>query len=558
MVIVLFESKFACEKCIKGHRSSTCDHLRRDLLEVNSKGRPLTQCENCRTSRKSGKLVASHHTCICRAAAKGKKYTSKLELNIKNDSANPVSFTTITYGVENFDKFKSDLLSNNLSLSIIKSKKEEPKKIFCGYKDLTILEEKFEFDEVLMRANPCKCQFGGECICSKLSKNKHSPVVLSNDLNVVKKIKTSVSSNCCANENGKEGCCVGGCECATDDDDGGCSCSSRSEQTSNSMNSTLNQVSIFSLVNSPYTNDVNVVDETRSCCGSESKIESPNVGSSTSTSITQINSSVSPAGIFDEQNVKKISCCSGKKTIGDNKNTSRSMHDLSNHAVSNSLGLSFATNNSQFSFIHGTQPQQQNATPPRIIQSTSTYLSPATVPHQNLTYKPSEHSNTTYQSPQQNSNYQSPQQKQHMLSHQSNNMNFQSPRQNLNFSFSPNMQQQQQQLLQNSNNGEQVLQNNNNTVNSHWQNFSSHQNSEDSSHNQMEELIRAANLQNLMNYSSLNFNVHLQQSHLQGDHVNNNLAYTNTVLPQPQDLQSASKHQVNINQATEDNLWFLK
>jgi hypothetical protein len=54
--------KFACESCIKGHRSSSCSHTDRPLFEVKKKGRPVSQCEKCRELRHSKKV---HSKCNC-------------------------------------------------------------------------------------------------------------------------------------------------------------------------------------------------------------------------------------------------------------------------------------------------------------------------------------------------------------------------------------------------------------------------------------------------------------------------------------------------------------
>ncbi|TRM62881.1 hypothetical protein BD626DRAFT_496874 [Schizophyllum amplum] len=54
--------KFACESCIKGHRSSNCHHTDRPLFEVKKKGRPVSQCTKCRELRKTRKL---HSKCSC-------------------------------------------------------------------------------------------------------------------------------------------------------------------------------------------------------------------------------------------------------------------------------------------------------------------------------------------------------------------------------------------------------------------------------------------------------------------------------------------------------------
>ncbi|KAI8967596.1 copper fist DNA binding domain-containing protein, partial [Mycotypha africana] len=54
--------KYACIKCIKGHRSSKCTHNDRELFEIKKKGRPITQCANCRLLRKTRQL---HIKCQC-------------------------------------------------------------------------------------------------------------------------------------------------------------------------------------------------------------------------------------------------------------------------------------------------------------------------------------------------------------------------------------------------------------------------------------------------------------------------------------------------------------
>ncbi|KAH9831713.1 uncharacterized protein C8Q71DRAFT_683524, partial [Rhodofomes roseus] len=56
------DQKYACETCIKGHRSSTCKHTDRPLYEVKKKGRPVTQCEHCRELRK---IKQVHVKCMC-------------------------------------------------------------------------------------------------------------------------------------------------------------------------------------------------------------------------------------------------------------------------------------------------------------------------------------------------------------------------------------------------------------------------------------------------------------------------------------------------------------
>ena len=54
--------RFHSETCIKGHRSSTCNHTERPLFEIKKKGRPITQCEHCRELRKTKQV---HVKCVC-------------------------------------------------------------------------------------------------------------------------------------------------------------------------------------------------------------------------------------------------------------------------------------------------------------------------------------------------------------------------------------------------------------------------------------------------------------------------------------------------------------
>ncbi|GJN71927.1 hypothetical protein PLICBS_005998 [Purpureocillium lilacinum] len=54
--------KYACEACVRGHRVSNCQHSDRPLQHINKKGRPVSQCQHCRTMRKSR---SAHVKCDC-------------------------------------------------------------------------------------------------------------------------------------------------------------------------------------------------------------------------------------------------------------------------------------------------------------------------------------------------------------------------------------------------------------------------------------------------------------------------------------------------------------
>ncbi|CUM57447.1 unnamed protein product [Debaryomyces tyrocola] len=59
--------KYACERCIRGHRVTTCTHTDQPLTMIKPKGRPATQCQHCREQRKNKNL----HT-VCTCGKKGK------------------------------------------------------------------------------------------------------------------------------------------------------------------------------------------------------------------------------------------------------------------------------------------------------------------------------------------------------------------------------------------------------------------------------------------------------------------------------------------------------
>ncbi|KAI8137987.1 copper fist DNA binding domain-containing protein [Fennellomyces sp. T-0311] len=58
------ERKYSCMTCIKGHRSSKCKHPQRQLYEIKPKGRPVSQCQNCRELRKQKRV---HIKCSCKS-----------------------------------------------------------------------------------------------------------------------------------------------------------------------------------------------------------------------------------------------------------------------------------------------------------------------------------------------------------------------------------------------------------------------------------------------------------------------------------------------------------
>ncbi|KAF1796969.1 copper fist DNA-binding transcription factor [Mucor lusitanicus] len=77
-MIVIDNVKYACQKCIKGHRSSRCDHTERHLVIVKRKGRPISQCDECREQRLKRHI---HQKCVCPKLSGKKKYLTNTTSN---------------------------------------------------------------------------------------------------------------------------------------------------------------------------------------------------------------------------------------------------------------------------------------------------------------------------------------------------------------------------------------------------------------------------------------------------------------------------------------------
>ena len=59
--------KYACERCIRGHRVTTCIHTDQPLTMIKPKGRPASQCLHCREQRKMKNV---HISCTCNKKGK--------------------------------------------------------------------------------------------------------------------------------------------------------------------------------------------------------------------------------------------------------------------------------------------------------------------------------------------------------------------------------------------------------------------------------------------------------------------------------------------------------
>jgi len=121
--------KLACATCIQGHRASTCKHQdgsKGPLVVVKRRGRPPSQCAECREKRiRTGR----HARCDCNAKAKARA-------NYENSSN---IYTELPAKRRNIHPSTEDI--------------QGPKR-----------ESPLSFDFIL---NPCKCKEGSICTCCR-------------------------------------------------------------------------------------------------------------------------------------------------------------------------------------------------------------------------------------------------------------------------------------------------------------------------------------------------------------------------------------------------------
>lgn len=73
--------KYACERCIRGHRVTTCNHTDQPLTMIKPKGRPSTTCSHCKELRKSRNANPSGR-CTC-----GRQEKKRLAQKVKDEAS---------------------------------------------------------------------------------------------------------------------------------------------------------------------------------------------------------------------------------------------------------------------------------------------------------------------------------------------------------------------------------------------------------------------------------------------------------------------------------------
>ncbi|CCH44830.1 Transcriptional activator HAA1 [Wickerhamomyces ciferrii] len=80
--------KYACERCIRGHRVTTCNHTDQPLMMIKPKGRPSSQCKHCKELRKNKNSHPSG-SCTC-----GKKKNGSISSSTSSGAIHKCSCKT--------------------------------------------------------------------------------------------------------------------------------------------------------------------------------------------------------------------------------------------------------------------------------------------------------------------------------------------------------------------------------------------------------------------------------------------------------------------------------
>ncbi|ODA83613.1 hypothetical protein RJ55_02128 [Drechmeria coniospora] len=66
-IMIVDGETFACGACVRGHRTGSCQHSDRPLQLIKKKGRPVSQCDHCRSMRH---CRSAHVKCVCAKRAR--------------------------------------------------------------------------------------------------------------------------------------------------------------------------------------------------------------------------------------------------------------------------------------------------------------------------------------------------------------------------------------------------------------------------------------------------------------------------------------------------------
>ncbi|PVZ99353.1 hypothetical protein BB558_002472 [Smittium angustum] len=151
-MIIIDNKKYACASCIRGHRTKSCNHTSRELIEIKKKGRPVSQCPHCRKLRKEKKIHVrcnfSKKDIETTSASIKPIFTGELREHKSTNSTNKPSLSKNLYSSSN------DLLSRKI---LENAPVENPKKRRSESLESS-LTETFDFIDQNLSQNTTKNQ----------------------------------------------------------------------------------------------------------------------------------------------------------------------------------------------------------------------------------------------------------------------------------------------------------------------------------------------------------------------------------------------------------------
>ncbi|KAH8916819.1 hypothetical protein BT69DRAFT_732699 [Atractiella rhizophila] len=154
-MVLINNLKFSCQSCISGHRSSNCQHLERTLYEIRKKGRPISQCVDCRQARK-GKGI--HAKCVCENAV---REVERDLIVLKNG----ISDASVEGEDNPFEKL--GLFPPTTATSLSAANQSSPPT--SGTANTAIPQRATTKVSITSLLNPCSCATSGLCDCGTRS-----------------------------------------------------------------------------------------------------------------------------------------------------------------------------------------------------------------------------------------------------------------------------------------------------------------------------------------------------------------------------------------------------
>ncbi|GMF63383.1 unnamed protein product [[Candida] boidinii] len=201
-MIIVEGEKYACEQCIRGHRSSTCQHIKRPLVLVRSRGRPINGSAQriaifAEELRKEDVNIINSDQNIQPSKSSGNKklqQQQQQQRELKEDQSE-AQVEKLSSGISSCcQPKKSSCCSSNkqTNTSNINTIDSEPMKSSCCSKP--------KQENSTCAKSPVKVKLEDSAHNSTQNPNSQ-PILSSNEISTVKSEDTNPKKGCCCNGN---------------------------------------------------------------------------------------------------------------------------------------------------------------------------------------------------------------------------------------------------------------------------------------------------------------------------------------------------------------------